>query len=353
MIANGIVALLAMTTSFQDTASYSDPVLGLAFDHPKAWVVGKKTKDSSRYTVPIPDSTETAELEVVRTPFHSSKEIWNTIQVRVNEQLKREVVRQYEQDVLSVPMLFTQVNFTEQGVSKTTLSGLYYTRTPIKLLIRLTAPTAEFEKAQFSFQEALQSLRTMDGSTPTEDDENVPLTVTKNTPKAPPQVKVIKTGGKDKTGPVKLVDVPIVVSTKPVVFRVPEGWRTENVEGGKLTLRHDDLSGPITVEFHSTLDSEPAQNALFKLSSASLNDFTAINRREDTNNEANKAGCLITTVLRIGKSSAGDLAVHESAGVQGNFYFLTSYRQTNVAVLPAERKLIEALLAQVSLQTSE
>lgn len=353
MIAKGLVALLAMTTSFQDTASYSDPVLNLAFEHPKAWTAGKKTKDSARYTVPIPESTETAELEVVRTPFHSSKEIWNTIQVRVNEQLKREVVRQYEQDVLSVPMLFTQVQFTEQGVSKTTLSGLYYTRTPVKLLVRLTAPTAEFEKAQFSFQEALQSLRTLDGSTPTEDDENVALTVPKSQPKEPPKVKVIKTPGKDKPVDVKLVDVPLTVSTKPIVFRVPEGWRTENVDGGKLTLRHDDLSGPITVEFHSTLDSEPAQNALFKLSSASLNDFSAVNRREDTNNVANKAGCSITTVWRIGKSSNGDLAVHESAGVQGNFYFLTSYRQTNAASLAAERKLIEALLSQVSLQAGE
>lgn len=353
MIAKGLVALLAMAPGFQDTASYSDPVLGLSFDHPKTWVVGKKTKDSARYTVPIPDSTETADLEVVRTPFHSSKEIWNTIQVRVNEQLKREVVRQWEQDVLSVPMLFTLVNYTDQGVSKTTLSGLYYTRTPVKLLVRLTAPTAEFEKAQFSFQESLQSLRTLDGSTPQEDDENIALTVPKKAPTEPPKVKVIKTGGKDKVDSAKLVDIPLVVSTKSITFKVPEGWRAEGVEDGKFTLHHESLSAPIKMEFHSTLDSEPAQNALFKLSSASLNDFTAVTKREDKSKEANKAGCLITTVWRIGKSADGDLIVHEAAGQQGDFYFLASYRLTNAGAFPAERKLIENLLAQVSVQTGE
>jgi hypothetical protein len=166
-------------------------------------------------------------------------------------------------------------------------------------------------------------------------------------------VTVIKTGGKDKLDATKMMDVPLTVSTKSIILRVPEGWRAEEVDGGKLVLKHENLSAPLKLELHSTLDSEPAQNALFKLSSESLGDFTAVTRREDTSKEANKAGCLITTVWRTGKSANGDLVVHEAAGVQGEFYFLSSYRLTNAAVLPAERKLIESFLSQVSLQTSE
>ncbi|MGV3618395.1 MAG: hypothetical protein ACO1SV_23970 [Fimbriimonas sp.] len=349
IIATRIVAILAMAPGTQGTTTFSDPALGLAFDYPSTWVAGKKTKDSSRFTIPIADSTETAELEVNRVPFHSSKEIWTTIQTHAAAQMKRELVRQWEQEILSVPMLFSQVNFTHQGAAKTTLTGLYYTRTAAKLMVRLTAPTAEFEKAQFSLSEAMQSLRTLDGSTPQEDDENIKLTPAAKPPVAPPKVTVIKTDGNTKpTGPA--VDVPLTVSTKPVVMKLPQGWRAEGVEGGKLTLHHEDLSGPITVEVRSTLDSDPPQSALFKLSSETLGQFSAVTKREDTNNEPNKVGCLVTTVWRIGKGGDGDLMVHEAAGAQGDFYFLASYRLTNPALLANERKLLRGLLDQVSLQ---
>ena len=352
MIAIRLVAMVAMLQGpgSADTVPYSDPVLGLAFDRPKSWVEGKKTRDISRYTIPLPETSETAELEIVRTPFHSSKEIWNTIQIRVNEQLKREVVRQWEQDVLDVPVLFTQVSYTDKGTAKTMLSGLYYTRTPVKLMFKLTTGTAEFEKAQFALQESLQSLRTLDGSTPKVDDEDVPLTVPKTTPVAPPKVKVIKDRSIPDKPALTAVDVPLTVSTKSLSLKLPEGWRAEGVEGSKLTLRHEDLSGPIQIEVRNTLDSDAPLTALFKLSSKSLEEFASVGKREDTSNQVNGAGCSITTVWRIGKAASGDLMIHEVCGVQNDFYFLATYRLTNPSALPAERKLIRSLLDAVSLQ---
>jgi hypothetical protein len=147
--------------------------------------------------------------------------------------------------------------------------------------------------------------------------------------------------------------VPLTVSTKPVVLKLPQGWRAEGVEDGKLTLRHDDLKGPIQVEVRSTLDSDPALTALFKLSSQSLEQFQSVTKREDTSNQTNAAGCRLTTVLRIGKTAEGDLIVHEACGQQGDFYFLSTYRLTDPAALAAERKLIASLLEQVSLQPGE
>src|SRR3954466_14728017 len=126
MITVPIVALLALATQAQapqtpasDVSSYTDTYLGLAFNIPKTWTMVKKTKDMTRYAIPVEGSAMPAELEIIRSPFHSSKEIWQTIQLRTNETLHREVARQWEQDVIQVPILFTQLNWDDKGVAKT------------------------------------------------------------------------------------------------------------------------------------------------------------------------------------------------------------------------------------------
>lgn len=345
-------ALIAMGHPAQDTATFSDSVLGLAFTHPKTWTQVKKTKDTVRYSIPIDGSAGGAELEIIRSPFSADKELWQTIQVRANETLQREVVRQWEQDIFQVPMLFTQVNWTDKGTPKTTMSGLYYTRTPLKMLVRLTAPSGDFEKVRYEFQTALESLRTLDGAAPKEDDGSAKYEPKKKPEPPPVKPTIIDTGKRDVKYVKAPVTVPLTVSTKPVTLHLPEGWKSEVDESGKVTLKHEKLSAPIVLEVRYGLDSEPPNEALTKRAASSLNDFKAGIVREDKYPKENRGGCVVGTVSRTGKTEGGDLLTFDAAGLQGDFYFLMSFRGTTNSTFAADKKLIRELLDLVSLEAT-
>jgi hypothetical protein len=355
MIAIAAVASLAMLPPAQDspdllTQTYREPLLNLAFDYPKDWK-SRKGRDSIRFTFNIPNSSEQAELEVNRIAFHSSKDLWQTIQKRINEQQRKPIERQWEELVLNVPMLLTQVSASEKGVPTTTLSGLYYTRTIRKMLVKLTAPTSEFPKAKYAFDQVLLTLRTLDGSEPQEDDENVTLDPNPKPIIAPPKRSVL-TGNEPSKIDVSRTEIPITVSTKSVIVKVPEGWSAEETEGNRLQLKHADLAGAVRVEVRSTLDSEPPLNALFKMSSESLKDFGEVTKRLDTNQEPNTAKTLVSTVWRLGKNADGNLMVFEAVATKEPFYLLASYRLTESSRYEAERKLLRSLFDVLSLDAA-
>lgn len=349
-----LAAVVALMPQGQETATFSDPYLGLSFTYPKSWTLAKKLKDGYRYTAPIEGSASTAEIEIIRSPYHADKDLWQTIQARANETMHRETVRQWEQDVIQVPMLFTQTNFTDKENAKTTLSGLYYTRTPLKMLVRLTAPAGDFEKVRYQFQTSLESLHTIDGSQPKEDDITVKFTPTKKPEPLPPKPTVISAAGhvdaKLFKGP---VDVPLTVSTKPVILHLPQDWTASEVTDGKFTVTHAKLSAPITIEVRSILDSEPATTALLKRSAEGLSAFKPGVRRLDTAPSANRGGCQVSTVWRIGKADAGDLYTFDASGLQGDFYFLASYRTTATTAYNEDKLLIHELFDGISIENGQ
>jgi len=350
-----LAAIVALMPQGQETTTLSDPYVGIAFNYPKKLTLIKKTKELMRYSVPIDGSSATAELEIIRSPYHADKDLWQTIQLRANETLKREVVRQWEQDIIQVPMLFTQVNWTDKGTPKTTLSGLFYTQTAQKLLVRLTASAIDFPTANSEFLTSLESLHTLDGTQPKEDDINVKFDVTKKPEPAPVKPTIISTGGQTNgklfKGP---VDVSLTISTKSVVMHLPEGWSASDVADGKLKLKHAKLSSPILVEVRSILDSEAASTALNKRASDGLPAFAAGPRRRDTAPTPNRAGCAIGTVWRLGKGATeGELYTFDASGVQGDFYLLAGYRSTTLAAYNQDKTLIRELFDGISLENGQ
>jgi hypothetical protein len=331
--------------------TFTEPYIGIQFSHPADWKVTKKAKDRTYLSVPVPGSSEPAELQIVHTQYHADKDLFQTVQLRINEQLKREVVRQWEQDVLGVPILFTRINYNQGGVARTTLTGLYYTRTPLKMLVRLDSREADYDNVAYVLMQALETLKMADGSTPRPDDpavtlETVPI-------KAPPIVappRVID-GGKTETAVVKPGgSAAITVSERPLKLLFAEGWVADKVEGNNLTLTHPELSRPINVQVFTTLDSEPSRTALYKASSKSLSRYTKVDSREDKEKVKNKAGAVIATVWRIGKTSEGDLAEFHGAGDAGEYYFMLNYEQTDMAAYKSDRKLIESLVDLLTIE---
>ncbi len=348
-------ALLAsVLLSFQgapppQTATFTDKRLGLSFDHPATWIVGKPEKNSTKVRIPIAGTTESADLEIYRGAFASPPDIWQTSQLRLNEQLRRRVTRQWEQEILGAPMLLTRIEFEAAGRPMNTLTGLFYTRSPEKLLFRLTAPASEFDKAQYEFETAMQTLRTVSGGLPQAEDPDRrpdPQAPAQKPAEPPPPRRRLETNAPT----VKLVKAPVVipatVSERNVELRVPSGWTAEAGDGGGMTLRHPSLSSQIRLSLHSTLDSEAAMRTLLRASGESLKDFQKVSTRQEDEPKANQAGCTVVAIWRTGVAASGNLTTLDATGAMGEFYFLVSYRPQNVA----DRKLLEALLNAVSIE---
>ncbi len=349
-IALAAVALLTLAPQ-QEPSVFTEQFLGLQFTHPAGWKVSKKEKDRTFISIPVSGSTEPAELQVIRTDFHADKDIFQAVQLRINEQMKRQVVRQWEQDILGVPMLFTRINFQDKGVSKSVLTGLFNTRTSLKMLVRLTSREADYDAVSYEFHQAMETLRTTDGKIPLADDPGIKLDPAPKKPVAlPPPAKVID-GDKKVVESVKPTQTAeATVSLRKVKLLYPEGWTAEPAEGNKLVLKHPEVRDPLVVELYTTLDSDPPQRALFKTSTASLALFTQVTAREDKAAAVNKAGATISSVWRTGKTEKGELASYEAAGSEGEYYFLTSYKQTDMALYRVERKLVEALIDLLTLE---
>jgi len=341
------------------TATFTEPFVGFQFTYPKTWKIIKSTKkkDSARttFSIPIEGSADNAALDIDRTEYHASIDLWQTIQLRANEQLHRTVVRQWSQEVLGVSMLFSRIDYTDHGTAMSAVAGLYYTRTSQKLFLRLTSPSTDFDKVFFDFSHVLETLKQLDGQLPQEDDPTIDLAPAPKKPElAPVSFHAIETDASKNKKQIKApIMVGLVVSTKKLDLRVPAGWTATTVRGNRLDLQEPTLSQPIHLESFSLLDSDPAMTALTKLSAAHLDVFDKVSQREDTDQKTNKAGCSVAAVWRVGKNSKGNLATCEAMGSMGGYYFLLTYRQTDLVQYKADRKLIELFLKQVSIEIAQ
>jgi hypothetical protein len=346
-----LLAALLLLPAQQETSVFTEPYAGLQFTHPATWKVTKKEKDRTFLAIPVQGSTESAELVVIRDTFHADKDLFQTIQLRINEQLKREVVRQWEQEILGVPMLFTRINYTQDGIAKSTLTGLLNTRTPLKMLLRLTARQADYDNVAYELNQALETLRTVDGKPALPDDPSIKLEAPPKKPTPPPlPPKLIDDGSKTPNVVKPTQSQEITVSTRKVNLLYPEGWTVVETSGTKVVLKHPDLLAPVVLEIFSTLDSDSPQKAVFKASSKTLNEYLQVSSREDKAGAPNKAGAGITSVWRTGKTQEGEMATYEGAGLVSPFYFLLTYKQTDMAAYRNERKLIDSLVDLLTIE---
>ena len=198
----------------------------------------------------------------------------------------------------------------------------------------------------------LETLKYVDGSLPKEDDPSITLEpITKKTEPVAPVPKIIDA---PPTGPKIVYKAPgtvdFVVSTRKLKLRLPEGWSAENSNNEVVKLKVASLSTPIEVHGFSILDSDQPTTALIKKAAQDLNDYSSVTSREDFAPVTNKAGCLVSSVWRVGKSAEGDLVTGYATGSSGDFYFVLTYRQKDKTNYKADRKVLDQLLKHISIE---
>lgn len=349
-----LACLLALSPLLvqDDRATFEDAVTSLRFSYPKEWQYSRTKKGESTFLIPIENTSERAVLTVTPARFRSEAEVWQLSQVGFNKALKREVERQWEEEVLGVPVLLTKATYTERGSTKVTVTGLFYTLGYDKLLYRLTASPAEFEKVDYQWRQVMQTLRTVDGSMPMKEDQNVQL------PPPPGKDDVSHpTIPRQISGPpkVKAVLAPeagtVEMNGTKVHLHVPAGWSVSAAGDRAFTLTNPNVPNPVTVTLASQLESDAPPTALLKASAASLNDFTKVDKRDESHPRVNRAAATVVQVWRTGTGANGALATFEAFAQTGDTYALVATRVSDAGRFAGARKALDGLMQELSVST--
>ncbi len=353
------------------TQTYTNTFIGISFSHPATWKIEAK-KNDVWITIPIREGGGVAALNLVPASFNAETEIWQKSQEHINNQMGLEMVRQWQEEILGVPLLMTKVRSSPGKLASAikavpglpsdqslfTLVGLVYSATPRKLLFRLSATEGLFDDAEFALRQVLQSLRTADGRLPTPEDPKrtpEPAAPAGRRPEAPPKMTTI---GPKTVNPASIPykRAPKVHEALParrkVGFYYPEGWSVEAAENGPLTFKHLASGFSLKLSIHSTLDSDPPVRALIKAAAESLKQFESVDGRDETAAAKNQAGAYIARIWRTGKSKDGAIISFEAVGGTSDFYCLMTWQGTG-ALDPELKKRVQEMLEQISVEPME
>ena len=326
---------------------------GFAFVRPRTWKV-QTTKREQRLTIPTAAKHGPAIMHFYTVDFRYKTSDWQDTQIPVATEFKRSIDRQWQEEVLGIPLLLTKTSGVDaHGVPDVVLTGLLYSASKNKMLFRLTCSADDFEEANAAWRAAFQTLRTTDGSLAQADDPSKKLSKDQleAKPSGPLPVTLLGPDGK-LSKPVKgSVVVPGKAGGKNALIHLPAGWSAAIQKDGTWLVTGRDLEGPLTMSLASTLDSDPVDSALLKLSGVSLNDFASVKDRTDIDAKRNKAGGTISAVFRTGASAKGQLTSFEAAVNMGDLYVLFRW-EAPAPLTPTLRHTFDDLLSETTIDTT-
>ncbi|MFZ4506717.1 MAG: hypothetical protein ACOYON_03355 [Fimbriimonas sp.] len=335
MLSVALLALSSLSMGQQGLATFTDRDLGLSFQHPKAWVVGKKDKFSTTIMIPLQGTTRQAELVVNVTGFSAPPDLWQTIQLRANEQLQHKVLRQWTQEILGAPLLLTKVEIANDIQPGLRLTGLLYAKANRKLLFRLTAPREQYDQAEYDFLNVLESLRTLDGTAlEPEDPSRTPIKETKRTPKAPreqpkpePSKRITKIDDQAKGSAKQKAPVvgDLMLGETKVRIGYTNGWTFKALPERQFELENSGLGVTLKGEVRAVAAEEAANQALLRRAGLNLAKLDGVKNRSERPMSANKAGFLASSIFREGTSAAGNLQTLDAVVTSLDLYLLLTW----------------------------
>ena len=346
-----LAGLMRQTPQAPATAVYNNFVLNLAFSYPKTWTLTTK-KGVTKLTIPLTSAGDAkATIEIFDAIYGAEPADWQTVQKEINRQLGREVVRQWDETIFGVPMLFTKTHYFDRGADMQALTGLFYNRSYKKLLIRMVAPTGSYDSVEYELRSALQSLITLDGSTPKPETPNRPVLPEETKPAVDPGIvkvtNILPPRERERFSTGAQVE-KLSSGGKSVEFHYEKDWKLTKTAAGGFELRNPKLNGVVLVTVNSILDSDPALNALLKAGGQSLDLFSEVKLRDEKSTPVSRAGNNVTFVWRDGTGKTGHLNTVEAVGTKGDYYWLLTYQAANAT--PADRKLLEALCQTMTIE---
>lgn len=297
---------------------------------------------------------KTVRVQLIGTEFGGAKGQWQEFTRQVNEQNGRTVLRQWEEELLGVPLMLTRVRSGGGEASEVILTGLLMSRRKEKFLFRLTAPEAVAEEAERTWFSTLLNMTTLSGKLP---DEELPAVAAGSGAGGaaaaggsgrPQRVIVLRP---ETGGPVEVVRAPVrlvLAEAQGIFGYVPTGWALDTGEDGSLSL----VKGGVRAGLRfGTGDDAAGSRELRRLVGERLSGFAVVSRRDALAPSANAAGFRVARTWRVGPASGGGEGevAHWTGGGSGRGYWFVVDWQGPGAGLDAAREELDRLLQAMSL----
>lgn len=300
---------------------FEESLVGYAFEYPEKWTL-KKDVGVSTIEIPLPGGARAiAELSVDQV--RSSAVQWQEGQAQIARVRSQEVERQWQDEVLSLPVLLTRIKAGDEKH----LLGLLYTERLDKLTFRLTMPADQSEVAEAAWLEAFRSLRVLYGET-----GQAQVTA----PRAVPDVDWTETGMPD--GIRTVVDH----AGDKASIETPQGW-TVTEQDGYLRLASQGLRGTMTLTLH-TGTVQDSRKALKDEVTRTLDVFKNVTVRSDLPERRTRNLVWLNVVERQGSSTVGEIVRLHATGYLGGHYWLLEYRAASLEFAKNDRQKVLDLL---------
>ncbi len=348
MTLTGLLIAAVALVAPSDTKVLKLDQLGMTIRHPAAWTVAKSKVQT---TVEIPcEGKRTAKVQLLSSLYRDTAEAWQSLQLRASESMRRKVDEQWQEELLSVPLLMTRTKYQLKGQELVSLVGLLYAATDHKLQFIMTAPADVAPDAEAAWRSALLTLRTKEGDLPEKEYSNRPPDAEKPKPVKPKNKLVLKA---ETAAPKKLERGPVSASVKvgdtAYTVYLPKGW-TASLAGQGVRLSQQGLQGVVTLGVESG-GREQADKRLDELAAMGLERFTVVSLRMETEPRFSRAGCLVRQVRREGKFGKDPLALLCAVGSRGDLFWTLTYEASDAGALKRDKGRVEALVDWLSVES--
>ncbi|MFM9874596.1 MAG: hypothetical protein ACKVQS_14165 [Fimbriimonadaceae bacterium] len=316
-----IVPILCAAVAFQDAPVkvYSNATTDIKLKYPSNWNLKKeKYADELRFKV---DGKEVY-VELMGIEMNFPSQHWQDVTREINTNNDRAVLRQWEEELLGVPLLLTKVRDIGKAEVEIAITGLVLSNRSQKMLFRLHSPESVASSAEEQWNKVLLTADTISGKLPSEtiatqsggDGGTATVATT------PGKVQVIepKTGGPKaiKRGSVRTM----LDENRGTFLYVSEGW----------TLNDDVISnGAMRLQFGTGIgDERVARGAWLKECGAALGRLTKVGNRVEPELKFRESGFYGTFLERRGTTADGEEVQWVAYGSQSGYYFTLSWSGT-------------------------
>lgn len=322
------LALLMQETPMKE---YVNSTVDLKMKYPSEWELKKeRLADQMRFTVD--GKVVVVELMAIEMNFPASH--WQEVTREINTNNNRAVLRQWEEEFLGVPLLYTKVRDITQADSVVIVSGLLMSNRPQKFLFRMTAPEAVAQVAEDQWNRVMLSADSVSGRLPSE-----PLPVTPaaggtgRAPENPDGGKTHVLRPPDKSPKViKIGEVKQVLdSSRGTFVYLPEGWE---IEGSQIS------KGAIRAEFnHGVGEIGVARTEWLKACGKMLSRVQTIKSREEPELGYLETGFQGSYLLRRGTVGERTEVQWVGYGWKAGYYYNLSWSGTELEFKTAQSEL--------------
>ncbi len=335
-----IVPILCAAVIFQDDSlkEYTSPVTDMRLKYPSSWTLKKdRYADELRFKV---DGKEVY-VELMGIEMNFPAQHWQDVTREINSSNDRTVLRQWEEELLGVPLLLTKIRDLGKADIEIAITGLILSNRPQKMLFRLHTPESVAQSAEEQWNKVMLSADTISGKLPSEaapttPDGNGGGTATVNTTPGKIQVIEPKTGAPKtiKRGSVRL---PLDEERGTYLY-VSEGW---TVKDGVLS------NGSVQLQFSQGIGEERvARSEWLKVCGTALGRLNTITGRIEPEAKYRESGFRGTYLERRGTTADSGEVQWIVYGWMGGYFYTLNWSGTELeykSTKDAREKLFEQI----------